>query len=294
MLGVSYRRIPLLAIGRDVYLDTRLQLPVLESCFPELPQLGFSADGDTEKYAIQQLLSVLTNEAGVFATAGQLLPTNLPVLNDPTWFKDRSDFSGAALSKQAMERARPGAEVEMLRVFRILEDMLRDGREWIAGSEKASLADIEAVWPVHWLTSIPGALPEDKFSEETFPKVYAWIGRFQEAVTAAKKRPGSSKPIKLGGQDAANLIFGSQYSDDTPRVDEKDSVVVSQGLKAGDQVEIWPADTGKSRRDRGTLVALDGRQAVIEIESEGQSLRVHTPRHGFHLKKLKSGLSTKL
>ncbi len=33
-LGIRHRRIPVMSIGRDVYLDTRLQLQKLESAFP--------------------------------------------------------------------------------------------------------------------------------------------------------------------------------------------------------------------------------------------------------------------
>lgn len=33
-LGINYRRIPVLAIGRDIYMDTRIMIEKLESIYP--------------------------------------------------------------------------------------------------------------------------------------------------------------------------------------------------------------------------------------------------------------------
>ena len=41
LLGIKYRRIPILAIGNDVYCDTRLIAPVLEREFS--PQEGYGS-----------------------------------------------------------------------------------------------------------------------------------------------------------------------------------------------------------------------------------------------------------
>jgi hypothetical protein len=61
------------------------------------------------------------------------------------------------------------------------------------------------------------------------------------------------------------------------------------GLQAGDEVDIWPVETGFRHKDRGRLVKLDGAQMVIE-RTLGQGgagvLRIHCPRHGFKVKKV--------
>ncbi len=51
-LGIKYRRIPLLAIGRDVYCDTRLIIDKLEQLFPE-SKLG---SGQPFEQAIEYLI----------------------------------------------------------------------------------------------------------------------------------------------------------------------------------------------------------------------------------------------
>ncbi|KAL6856514.1 hypothetical protein J3F83DRAFT_718317 [Trichoderma novae-zelandiae] len=281
-LGISYRRIPILSIGRDIYLDTRLQLPKLEAMYPELPRLGASAP---DQKGIERLFSAFIIDGGIFQQGVKLLPTDLPFLKDPRYFKDRGDFMGAELSVEGMKKVRPEALGEIAAAFEMMETtFLADGREWILKTEKPGLADIEAVWVFHWLSGIPGALPKERFSADKFPRVYAWIGRFQEAVTAAKKRV--AKPKTLDGEEAARVIEGSSWNEEEGTVDEDDPLVVAEGLKKGGMVTISPTDTGRAHKDVGKLVSLDKDEVVIEVKTaKGESVRVHAPRHGYKLRR---------
>ncbi|KAH7149341.1 hypothetical protein B0J13DRAFT_303314 [Dactylonectria estremocensis] len=284
-LGISYRRIPVLSIGRDVYLDTRLQIPKLEALFPEVPRLGAA---EPDQLAVERLLSLFTNDTGLFGRAVQLLPTDLPLLQDPAYFRDRGDFIGGKLSVEGMNAARPEAIGEIIRAFDLLEaTLLADGRDWILKTAGPSLADIEAVWPFHWLLELPGALPKDHFSPALYPRVFAWIQRFRAAVSAAKKQLG--KPATLSGDEAARAILEAAFNEDDTALDSKDAVVVAQGLRQGDHVRIWPIDTGSSGVDVGKLVGIDTQEVVYETGKEADSVRVHAPRHGFRIKKLVDG-----
>lgn len=118
-LGVNYRRIPLLTIGRDVYLDTRLIIQKLEALYPEKPRLGASASGDR---ALEHLLQTLNIDGGVFNRAFQLLPADLPVLRDPAYYKDRGEFIGRSLTRESLGEGRPEAVVEMKSAFDFLEE----------------------------------------------------------------------------------------------------------------------------------------------------------------------------
>ena len=279
-MGISYRRIPILAVGRDIYLDTRLQIPKLETLYPSLPKLG--AD-KPEQLAVERLLSHFTNDGGIFGHAVQLLPTDLPLLNDPGYYKDRGDFIGGDLSKQGMNKNRPDALAEVARALDFLEaTLLADGRDWILGTDKPSLADIEAIWPFHWLTGLPGALPKDKFSPAVYPKVYAWIKRFQDAISAARRN--TEKPQTLSGDEAAKVILASSFGENDGKVDEEDPLVVSQEMKKDDLVTVWPTDTGSSHKDSGKLVAINQDEVVWDTMSK-ESVRVHAPRHGFKVRR---------
>ncbi|KAL7793586.1 hypothetical protein V8C37DRAFT_378344 [Trichoderma ceciliae] len=281
-LGISYRRIPILSIGRDIYLDTRLQLPKLEAIYPELPRLGASTP---DQKGIERLLSAYIIDGGVFQQGVKLLPHDLPFIKDPRYFKDRGDFMGAKLSVEGMVKARPEALGEFAAAFELMETtMLADGREWILKTEKPSLADVEAIWVFHWVSGIPGALPKDVFSPEKFPRVYSWIKRFQEELTAAKKRV--AKPKTLSGEEAASVIESSSWHEEEGTVDEEDPLVVAEGLKKGVMVAISPTDTGRAHKDVGRLVRLDKDEVVIEVKTgSGESVRLHAPRHGYKLRK---------
>ncbi len=143
-LGVSYRRIPLLSLGRDIYCDSRLMLQKLEAHFPD----GALGAQGSEGKALERLLEKWTFDAGMFARASQLLPLNLPLLKNSVFTKDREQYSGRSWNKESMERARPEALVHLREGFEFLETtLLADGREWILKTEKPSLADIEGTNP---------------------------------------------------------------------------------------------------------------------------------------------------
>lgn len=283
-LGISYRRIPIVAIGRDIYLDSRLQLPKLEAMYPELPRLGAST---AEQKGIERLLSAFVIDGGIFQQGVRLLPLDLPFLKDPRYFKDRGDYMGTKLSVEVLKKVRPEALTEFAAAFELLETtMLADGRAWILKTARPSLADIEAVWVFHWVSGIPGALPKERFSADRYPRVYAWIKRFQGEVTAAKKRLGA--PRTLSGEEAAGVIESSAWHEEEGTVDEEDPLAVAEGLRKGVVVSIGPTDTGmaKIHRDVGRLVSLDKDEAVIEVTTDGgESVRVHAPRHGYQLRR---------
>jgi len=135
------------------------------------------------------------------------------------------------------------------------------------------------VWPFHWLTGLKGALPPDQISAEKFPKSFAWINRFQATVSAAAKSLGRPKTVK--GTEAAALIGSSEFAEEIGNVDPNDP----SGLKKGQNVEVWPIDTGFRNKDKGQLVALSVSEIVIESKTlDGKIVRVHAPRHGFRVR----------
>lgn len=139
-LGVAYRRIPVMSIGRDVYCDTRLILSKLEERFPE----GALGARQPEHKAVQELLAKWTIDGGVFNRAAELIPTDMPLINDPKFTKDRDDFSGRSWAIDDVANRRPEALADMREMFAFLEGtLLADGREWILKTEKPSMADIE-------------------------------------------------------------------------------------------------------------------------------------------------------
>ncbi|KFY66651.1 hypothetical protein V496_01947 [Pseudogymnoascus sp. VKM F-4515 (FW-2607)] len=277
-LGVSYRRIPIVAIGRDIYNDTRLILSKLDELFPPSAAHPALSPSTPEHRALAALFSSSVTDGGLFGRCATLIPTSLPLFNDPKFTSDRAAMSGRPWSKAFLERARPESLVEVRAAIAFLENgLLADGRKWILSTPQVSSVDLEAVWPIHWVFAMPGAIPAEVASKETFPKVFAWVGRFSAVVGEARKRNGKAKALK--GFEAAEKIWGSEWAEKVKEVDERDPV----GLKAGQEVLVHPTDSGVTHKDRGTLVGLDGEEIVIEVTTDKGTVRVHAPRHGFRV-----------
>ncbi|TKX27194.1 glutathione S-transferase-like protein 4 [Elsinoe australis] len=278
-LGISYRRIPLLSIGRDIYCDTRLIISALERLIPASPSHPSITPPSSIPYAT--LLSSFTIDGGVFARSAQLIPPELPLLNDARFTKDREDFMGRSWAKENIIRARPEAIAHMRRIWDAYEAVLADGRPWVAGTEGVTLADIEGVWPLVWLGEI-GALGEDWFGKGTYPKTHAWVERFKGEM---KEREGRVKVAKVKEEEVFKVVTGGAVAG-TKVV--KDPVA----LKEGDEVEVWPIDTGFNHKDRGRLVGLDKEEVVIAVKTKkdpSKEIRVHAPRWGFRIAKVGGG-----
>jgi len=131
-----------MAIGRDVYCDTRIILRKLETMFPD----GALGAADPEQKAIERLLEAWQIEGGVFARAAQLLPSDMPLMKDPKFTKDRAEFTGRSWDPKHMEANRPEALAHIRNAFGLLETtLLADGRTWILKTDSPSLADIEGM-----------------------------------------------------------------------------------------------------------------------------------------------------
>lgn len=273
-LGVAYRRIPVLAIGKDVYCDTRIILRKLEEFFPE----GKIGAQTPEGQAIQKLLEIWHLEGPLFAKAAQCIPPGS--FKDPAFIQDRAQMTGRSWSADDVAKMRTEALGYVRGAFSFLEKLLADGRDWVIGTDKPSLVDIEAIYVVHWLNGLPGALPEDLVSASVYPKVFAWMRRFDSAVTSASDN--GPRPIQLDGATAAKQIFEAGFAE------EEGNIAASELLKTlrkGDQVELFPTDSGFNNKDRGKLLSLAEDEIVIAL---GTGLRLHTPRVGFRVRSIGS------
>lgn len=138
-----------------------------------------------------------------------------------------------------------------------------------------------AIWVLHWSTTLPGALPPDSISVKSYPKAFAYIDRFDQAMRSA--RSAAPRPTSIDGTLAAQQIFASDFAEDEGTVQSGEP----QKLRKGDHVEVFPTDTGFSHRDKGILLSLDQEEIVIGLEN---GLRLHTPRTGFRIRPTSSKL----
>ncbi|KAL5596828.1 hypothetical protein BROUX41_006488 [Berkeleyomyces rouxiae] len=279
-LGIQHRRIPILSIGRDVYVDTRLIIEKLEEMFPEKPRLGNPST--PEHKALQALLQRFTIDSGVFNQAAALLPLDLPVMKSDQWWKDRASLFTGKYSPETIRQARPAALSEMHESMMLLETtILSDERDWVLGTDRPTVADIDAIWPFYWIMGVPDALPKTSFSASKFPRVYAWTARFQKLISAEKKQ--GKKPETVSGDQAFDIITKESFHDQANSVDDELS-----DLKIGDVVSFRPSDYGMRHVDSGKLVSLSRKEVAIEIGTGDTAIRFHAPRHGFVVYKARS------
>jgi hypothetical protein len=131
-----------------------------------------------------------------------------------------------------------------------------------------------------------GALDASVISVEHYPRVYAWVARFDAAIkTATKAMP---KPVTLKGADAAKWVLEEAANTDSmTTVDSSDPL----RLRRGDSVQVWPTDSGSSGKDSGKLVGLRSDEVVIE---GAKGARIHFPRVNFRVRKVADGENARL
>ncbi len=89
---------------------------------------------------------------GLFNRAAALIPSDMPLLRDEKFQRDREEYTGRSWSRESIEKGRPEALVEIRGAFEFLENvLLADGRQWIlGGGEGPTLADIEGRFDTPW------------------------------------------------------------------------------------------------------------------------------------------------
>ncbi|KAI4749113.1 hypothetical protein E4T50_00646 [Aureobasidium sp. EXF-12298] len=277
-LGISYRRIPILAIGRHVYCDSRLILQVLQEKYP---LQGVSMSGSDK--AVQRLVQDWMNDQ-IFWHATRCLPLERSATgSSPAFLNDRSEALGRPFRIEDMIKERPESYSYIRAMFQTLESFLEDGRDWITGSARPSLADIDAVYITQWIVTNPlmkGATPKEFISEKLFPRTYAWVYRFKQLVEDTGS--GEHVPKALSGTEAFDKITSAPVTELEGDISNTDPL----NLKIGQMVEIWPTDWASDHKDRGELVMLAANQVCIR---NAQGVLVHFPRWNFRIQAVEEG-----
>ncbi|KAH9852892.1 hypothetical protein C2E23DRAFT_824073 [Lenzites betulinus] len=288
-LGVTYRRIPVLAIGRDVYCDTTIIAAVLERRFP--PSEGYPTlfparkGGGKADTGMVKALSMSYADRAIFPLAAE----NLPYAKfTPEFVNDRSSWLGKKIDPAAMTANQPVVKSWIISHLALIEQQLTDGREWLLDTETPSLADISVQFPWAWIQQFRSL--RDLFDRAKFPATIAWIGRTAEYI--AKAGPQKFVVGNISGADAANIITGSTLED--PKIIGFDETEAARlGLKQGEYVSVTPSDNGKVPTV-GKLVSFNYEEVSVETQgSAGKPVHCHFPRLHFVVKP-ESGPAAKL
>ncbi|UPX14072.1 uncharacterized protein EKO05_0004564 [Ascochyta rabiei] len=275
-IDVSYRRIPIMALGKDVYIDSRLIISKLESLYPS-STLTLKT---TEQAGVRKLLENYS-DGGLFNNAVKLMPywSSTGLIQNNMFLDDRQRLMGGRrMTAENMQAGRPDGLQNMRQAFELMENtFLADGRQWILGTEGLTVADIDAAWPFEWLIvdrGMKGALPEEQFGEKNYPRTHAWIQRFMRNIKGAKGK--SPKPTALDGKTMSTRVLDATSPTEPVTFDNNDAL----GFHAGDMVQVFPSDYGQAHKDSGALVGLTASEVVIR---NSKGLHLHFPRWNFRI-----------
>ncbi|OCB84378.1 hypothetical protein A7U60_g8362 [Sanghuangporus baumii] len=171
-LGIGYRRIPILAIGNDVFCDTNLIVSAVERCFPVsqgfptlFPDRKDGGKGDT---GIIELLAAFYVDRPLFSLASTALPYDK---FSPEFIEDRSKLFGTPMDIQKMVARKPVAMSLLSSHMNYLEKQLSDGREWIFDTTTVGYADLDLHHIFGWIMRFRGM--KQVITPEKFPRSIA-------------------------------------------------------------------------------------------------------------------------
>ncbi len=289
LLGITYRRVPLLSIDGDVYCDSSLIAAELERRFPAV---------DTGIIAAPRLQIVAYEAVAkpMFGFAVALLPD--AVLKDPKFSADRTAFTGGErqFTPEFFARGRPFALAQLATYLSFIEENQKEvnGADWLLATPRPSYADLNLWFPLafaHTLHARDKAGPVMALlgNSARFPHAVKWFGRMSAHIQAEKKRQGWKDflaPRLIDARAAADFLKQAPRQPTT--FDESDGVVqASKGaLKQGAHVIVAPTDTGRIPQ-QGELVGLTPLSSTLKIAQSG--VHISFPRLDYRIAPAQSG-----
>jgi glutathione S-transferase len=256
----GYRRTPILQVGADIYCDTALILRELERRFPTptLYPMAYAAEGNMIAYwAENQLFRPMS----LYVSGSNLdvLPKNLQA--------DRSQMWGLPIPsdetvRRAAKRNAPAVRVQI----RWIEDLLSDGRDWIAGPA-VTVADLAVYHALWFLTARTDRLG---FELDGCIRIREWRARVQAFGNGAATGMSSNGALDVAASSQpANPLPSEHFEEDPP---------------LGSEVCVRAADYGCDPVE-GKLVQLDRDQmAILRDDPVVGNVVVHFPKLGYDLR----------
>ncbi|QIW97296.1 hypothetical protein AMS68_002814 [Peltaster fructicola] len=302
--NLTYRKIPVLAIGRDLYCDTSIICEALEHRFDagQGYRTLYPSTSDGRKYQalIRGFASYWTDRPLFRATTG-LIPASAW---RTSFGQDRAQLIGHPLDADKLERKLPENLNRLDMHLSMLEDLcVENPNGWLMSTTTPSLADISVWYQLKWGSEIAkGYLIDDLtaggtaaashegaeqvFNDQRYPFLSSWYKRFEDHLSGLERTESAADSSKA----AIERLFKvpSDYPGDTllptanPSLAELDRKC---GLTQGAEVSVAPDDTGRDNPTIGTLLAISPEEVVIKPRKlagpPAVEVRVHFPRLGF-------------
>ncbi|KAK5164352.1 uncharacterized protein LTR77_010048 [Saxophila tyrrhenica] len=252
-MGITYRRIPVLAVGKDVYCDSSLIISIVLDLSGSKLKRGGASDKAWEAWGAETFQAVVTLVPG-------------PALSE-VFVKDRKTVF-PILNRKDFKELRPSGLADLRSRLAFLEsEFLGNSSGPFSNGKEPSLADLHVVWPIYWALKALGAGQEPGLGKDDFPKVWAMIDALPEV-----------KADTVSADDAKKTILGSEFLSSKMEVEKNDPLASETGKKV--TVESLDAEPG-AHPQVGKLVGLTKRELVLELDN---GIRLHFPKEGYVVK----------
>jgi glutathione S-transferase len=303
--GLQYRKIPILAIGREIYCDTSLIVEALEHFFPVdkgwatvyPPIEGVS--GWAYRGLVRGFASFWTDKP-LFRTTTGFIPSSVWASD---FGKDRAQLIGHPLSPEKLQSKIPIHLSNLDLHLSMLEPMFRSGT-WAMPTRTPSLADISLYYQLRWsidiaagkgISNLSGGGTKDTdddivgmvFNEKRYPGLTQWLKAFEAYVDDLPDLQTTVPGEDTRWKDALRRTSLSRNEDllVPTVVGQHIALDISRGLVPGVSISIVPDDTGRDNPTMGTLVKIGSEEVVIMPDEMGElDVRIHFPRLGFVVK----------
>jgi glutathione S-transferase len=303
--GIGYRKIPILAIGREIYCDTSLIIEALEHFFP-------AGQGKGSVYPCIEGVSVWTYRGLVrgfasFWTDRPLFRTTTGFIFPSVWAsdfgKDRAQLIGHTLSPEKLRGKLPLHLSNLDLHLSLLEPMFREGT-WALPTKTPSLADVSLWIQIKWggdmaagrgISDMTGGRTDDTdvdvlgqvFNGERYPGLMRWFKAFEAYVDGLP-----DLQVTVPGED----MQWRETLRQTPLLSDEDLLIptvvgqhvsldTQRGLIPGASVSVVPDDTGRSNPTMGMLLKIGSEEVAIKPNDKAElDVRAHFPRLGFVVK----------
>lgn len=303
--GVTYRKIPILAIGRDLYCDTSLIIEALEHHFP--PSSGYGTVYPKYEGVEDWVYRGLVRGFASFWVDRPLFRTTTGLMPASVWRtrfgEDRATLIGHPLDAEKLGSKVPHNLSNLDLHLSILEPTFKSGT-WVIPTKAPSLADISLYYQLRWaldisegkgIYNLTAGGAQDKgedvmakvFSKERYPGTWNWFHALEAYIASLpdleKTVDGNSKEWKDALKRTELLREENVLVPTTAGVHAE--LDVQRGLVKGAGVSVAPDDTGRDHPTLGTLVKIGVEEVVIRPAEKGElDVRIHFPRLGFVVK----------
>ncbi|CAK1359934.1 uncharacterized protein RHO25_003282 [Cercospora beticola] len=257
-LGVTYRRIPIIALGKDVYVDSSKIIDLILAKLGKVQQNP--ADKAYETYGVNLFAEVLS-----------LIP--LEILT-PEFVKDRGTIF-PSLGRSDIKTLRPSGLAQFKARLAEIETQILSGAGPFINGSQIGLADIHVFWPIGWALTDLGLNKEPGLDASSYPKIFKLLD------SLPKPEDIKAKAKSLSAEEAHKIIMTGDYSAQESYAVEHDN---TYGIVAGTTVAVESFDsTPGSHPQYGKLLGTSVNEVVIETDG---GVRIHFPRIGYLVRTL--------